>query len=230
MTQQPSLMEQKVEAKSKLEQITKFKDLAGEDLIEVFGHSGSGKSKLALALVREARAAGLPFIYVDTERNLTAEEARELGGSYRYLRTIMQVDEFMRKIPTARLLIFDSAGYPILVHWSRMPFDQRMVALVKMINWLGTIKEWAGDNQALAVVMNQPESVFVQERSGREYPEPFGDKSIYAVKEVIFLEKEKGREQITKVKGLAYRSRRYASLTPLFDMTIAKEVKLTWKV
>jgi len=230
MTQQPSLMEQKVEAKPKPENITKLRDLAGEDLIEIFGPSGSGKSKFALALVREARAAGLPFFYVDTERNLTAEEARELERSYRYLRTMSEVDEFVRRIPAARLLIFDSVGYPILVHWARMDLDKRMTALVKMINWLATIKEWAGANQALAIVTNQPESVFVQERSGREYPEPFGDKSIYAAKEVIFLEREQKREQITRVRGLAYRSRRYASLTTLFDMTIAKDIKLTWRI
>jgi len=230
MSEQQSLLEQKVEAKPKPENITKLRDLAGEDLIEVFGPSGSGKSKLALALVREARAAGLPFFYADTERNLTAEEARELERSYRYLRTMSEVDEFVRRIPAARLLIFDSVGYPVLVHWSRMPLDQRMTALVKMINWLGTIKEWAGANQALAIVTNQPESVFVQERSGREYPEPFGDKSIYAAKEVIFLEREQKREQVTRVKGLAYRSRRYAALTPLFDMVIGKEIKLSWRV
>jgi len=210
--------------------LTKLRGLVGFDLCEVYGGSGSGKSKFSLLLAKEAKEAGIPFIYIDTEGNLHDADRRILEGSYRLITSISEIDKFISEIPAARLLFLDSAGYPILAHWARLKFDERMSALVKLINWLSSIKEWCAKHQALAIITNQPESVFIQERSGRQVPEPFGDKSIYTAKEVIFLERLLEPEKPTVIKGYLYRSRRYPFMCHIFDFVIGQEMKLTWKI
>jgi len=105
-----------------------------------------------------------------------------------------------------------------------------MKALVLMINWVSRIKEWCSINKAIAVVTNQPESVFSQERAGREIPEPFGDKSIFAFKEVLWLEREELSEMETRILGKFYRSRKYPFMKIAFEMTIKDQVSINWKL
>jgi len=210
--------------------LTKLRELVGFDVCEVYGGSGSGKSKLCLLLAREAKEAGIPFVYIDTEGNLRDADRRALEGSYQLITSITEIDKFISGIPAARLLFLDSAGYPILAHWARLKFEERMSALVKLINWFSSIKEWCAKHQALAVVTNQPESIFAQVGSGRQVPEPFGDKSIYTAKEVIFLERPLEPGRPTTIKGYLYRSRGYPFMFHLFDFVIGQEMKLNWKI
>jgi len=210
--------------------IDKLHDLVEYDVIEVFGHSGSGKSKFALAVAHDARDAGINFLFIDTERNLTIDEFKSLAGSYKLVQDIQRLDRVLNAIPKVKLLILDSIGYPILKHWVRLPLKEKLQALQLMINWVSQIKDWCMTNKAIAIVTNQPESIFAQQQAGREYPEPFGDKSIYACKEVIYLERAKAEGEITRIKALAYRSRRYPPLFHLFDLQISKDVKLSWRI
>jgi len=44
--------------------LTNLKVLVEDDVLEIFGPSGSGKSKFVYALALEVKSKGLPFIFV----------------------------------------------------------------------------------------------------------------------------------------------------------------------
>jgi len=238
MQEQMRLMEkEKEEAREEKPIQREMKDLlqnlrllVEDDVLEVFGPSGSGKSKFVYAIALEAKRQNLPYVFVDTERNLIQAEYESLGKAVKYFPDIRSLTAFCDKIPPGKLLIIDSLGFPILTHWARLKFDEKMKALVLMIEWVAEIKEWCRQNKAIAVITNQPESIFTQERFGREIPEPFGDKSIYAFKEVIWLEKTETLENETRILGKLYRSRKYPFMKTAFEMVIKDQITIDWKL
>jgi len=72
----------------------------GNDVIEVFGNTGSGKSKFAMTAAREAIAAGKKVFYLDTERNLTQADIRDLKGcEYKYTPGIEEIEKIVQDLP-----------------------------------------------------------------------------------------------------------------------------------
>jgi len=208
--------------------IEKIKEIVGSDILQVFGPSGAGKSKLVLYLSQEAMKAGQGVIFLDTERNLNSHEYALLGKVYHYDPRISGISEFLAKLPKADLFIFDSIGFPILVHFAKLSLRGRGDALLCMIDWVGTIKEWCYQHNALAIITNQPESEMSRVQAGRDRPEPFGDKSIYAAKEVwgILPEHRSARETISNLT--VYRSRLFGQGQHLAKIVISKEVRVDW--
>lgn len=131
----------------------------GYDVLEVFGDTGSGKSKFALTIARDAITAGKKDYYLDTERNLTDADIKSLKGcEYKYTPVIEEIDKLVQKLPQVDVVIIDSIGFPVLTSYARLSVKQKGDALLKLIAIFGDLKKWAYLNNGIAVVTNQPES------------------------------------------------------------------------
>lgn len=178
----------------------------GNDVLEVFGDTGSGKSKFALTVAREATAAGKKVYYLDTERNLTEDDIKSLRGSeYKYTPVIEEIDKIVQKLPAVDVVIIDSIGFPVLTSYARLSTREKGDALLKLIAIFGDLKKWAYLNNGVAVVTNQPESEFNKEKG--HVLRPFGDKSQFAAKEIWKTEITKRGQNATDVIIKSFRSR-----------------------
>jgi RecA/RadA recombinase len=191
----------------------------GNDVLEVFGDTGTGKSKLALHVAQEAIAAGRKVHYLDTERNLNEDDLKELKGcEYKYTPKLDEIDKYVRNLPKGDVVIIDSIGFPILTSFARLGVKQKGDALQKLIAIFGDLKVWAYDNNGFVLVTNQPESEFNKE-PGHIF-RPFGDKAQFAAKEIWKTEYVKRSDKETKSRIIAFRSRSAGYQTKIADMSI----------
>jgi len=185
--------------------LQKIKEIVGSDLLQIFGDTGTGKSSFVWWLSREAMKQGKKVYFLDTERNLSWKQYKELGDSYHYTPIISEIIERVNKLPKVDLVVVDSIGLPILVRWARLSMRQKGDALLDLINILGSLKEWAYRNEGLVVVTNQPESEFGKEADYER--RPFGDKGQFACKEVWRADKTYQDSSSTRCIITAFRSR-----------------------
>ncbi|MDP2217802.1 MAG: hypothetical protein Q8J68_11020, partial [Methanolobus sp.] len=188
--------------------------------LEIFGDTGSGKSKFAMAVAREAIASKRRVFYLDTERNLTEADVRDLKGcEYRYTPVIEEIDRIVQNLPVVDLIIIDSIGYPILTSYARLSVKQKGDALLKLIAIFGDLKTWAYRNKGTVIVTNQPESEFNKE-PGHVF-RPFGDKSQFCAKEIWKTEIVDRKPAYTNIRISAFRSRSVGHRTKIADMSIS---------
>ena len=181
-------------------------DYVGNDVLEVFGETGSGKSKFALTIAKEAIASGKKVYYLDTERNLTDADIKSLKGcEYKYTPVIEEIDRLVQKLPAVDVVVIDSIGFPVLTSYARLSVKQKGDALLKLIAIFGDLKKWAYLNNGVAIVTNQPESEFNKEPG--HVLRPFGDKSQFAAKEIWKTEITSRNEQATNIIIKSFRSR-----------------------
>ena len=191
----------------------------GDDVMQVFGDTGTGKSKFALEVAREAIAAGKKVYYLDTERNLTTEDIASLEGcEYKYTPVLDEIDKIVQKLPAVDVVILDSIGFPVLTSYARLSMKQKGDALLKLIAIFGDLKIWAYRNNGVAIVTNQPESEFGKEK-GHIF-RPFGDKSQFACKEIWKTEFEHRSPTETKVSIKSFRSRSMGQRTKITSLKI----------
>ena len=191
----------------------------GDDVLEVFGDTGTGKSKFALTVAQEAIAAGKKVFYLDTERNLTEDDIKSLGGGeYKYTPLLAEIAKIARALPAVDVVIMDSIGFPVLTTYARLSVKQKGDALLELIAIFGDLKAWAYKNNGVAVVTNQPESEF--NKAPGHVLRPFGDKSQFAAKEIWKTEITSRSPAATKCKIAAFRSRSVGHTFKIADMEI----------
>lgn len=199
--------------------INMIRSYVGDDVLQVFGPTGSGKSKFALECARQALADGLKVFYLDTERNLTDDDIKSLKGcDYRYTPVLEEIDKMCQTLPKCDVVIIDSIGFPILTAYARYSMKQKGDALLKLIAIFGDLKQWAYKNNGLAIVTNQPESDF--NKAPGHLIRPFGDKSQFACKE-IWRTDVKTLGKTTKSEIRAFRSRSMGHKTLIANMEIS---------
>lgn len=202
--------------------IDNIRKYVGDDVLEVFGDTGSGKSKFALEVAREATAAGLKVFYLDSERNLTDEDVEMLGSGYKYTPVLKEIDDTIRKLPAVDIVIIDSIGFPILTAYARYSMKQKGDALLTMIAMFGDLKQWAYKNNGLVIVVNQPESTF--NKDAGHILRPFGDKSQFAAKEIWWLKMvkraDKTTDHHTEIHISSFRGRTLGYGDKLYTMNI----------
>ena len=207
---------------SKTPLVDNIRKYVGNDVLEVFGDTGSGKSKFALEVAREATAAGLNVFYLDSERNLTDEDVKMLGSGYKYTPVLKEIDDTIRKLPAVDVVIIDSIGFPILTAYARYSMKQKGDALLTMIAMFGDLKQWAYKNNGLVIVVNQPESTF--NKDAGHILRPFGDKSQFAAKEIWWLKMvkraDKTTDHHTEIHISSFRGRTLGYGDKLYTMNI----------
>jgi hypothetical protein len=204
-------------AKSQI--IDLIKSYVGNDVIEVFGDTGTGKSKLCLHVAQEAIKTGMKVYYLDTERNLTEEDLASIkGATYKYTPDMKEIKDIVMKLPKCDCVVIDSIGFPILTEFAMMSLKERGDALLNMIAIFGSLKKWCYHNNGFALVTNQPESEF--NKKPDHILRPFGDKSQFAAKEIWKTEYTKRTSRETKSRIIAFRSRSAGYQTKVAEMSI----------
>jgi hypothetical protein len=192
-----------------------------DDLLEIFGDSGTGKTKLAIEIARLAVLKKKRVIYIDTERNLrkVGDKGKFKGMSYKYTPILDEVDEIVQKLPAGDLVVIDSIGLPVLGTYARMKMNERGNVLLQIIAIFWDLKKWAYKNNGLVIITNQPVSGF---NKTEEDLDPFGDKSQYAAKEIwktSYVDKKPDR---TRISLTAHRSRSMGCGKLISNITITE--------
>ena len=193
--------------------------IVGNDLCQIFGDTGEGKSKFVHAIAVEAIAAGLKVFYLDTERNLGAHDIEMLGDHYRYTPKFSEMQKIVDDLGSYDLVIIDSVGLPVLNMYAKMKMNEQGKALLNLIGMMGDLKNWTYDHDAIVIVTNQPESEF-NKAAGHER-RPFGDKSLFNVKEVWKIRRDKTIKGSTKCIIESFRSREMMKGTKIATMDIS---------
>jgi RecA/RadA recombinase len=175
------------------------------NVLEIFGDTGSGKSKFVHALALEALNSGKKVFFLDTERKLSSVDIAKLGGAYRYTPVFDEIKKITQSLSAVDLVIIDSVGLPILTKFARMSMKEKGNALLDLIALMGDLKEWAYRHNGTAVVTNQPESEFAKPEGYER--KPFGDKSCFAAKETWHIETTHRDKNLTRSHVKAFRSR-----------------------
>jgi RecA/RadA recombinase len=197
-----------------------IKGIVGDGVLEIFGDTGTGKSRIVLQVAEKALKAGKKVYFLDTERNLSDTDIKRLGGSYEYTPVFTDIMEKMRphRIPKVDVVILDSIGFPVLTEFAMLNLHKRGQALLGMIAILGGLKQYCYKNKALAIVTNQPQSEMGLEPG--EIKRPFGDKSCFATKEIwetIMI--KRGKKSVIDVKSFRSRNMGYGTKIAQVDIT-----------
>ncbi len=131
-----------------------IKNIVGSDVLEVFGDTGSGKSKFVHALALEGLKSGKKVFFLDTERNRSSTDIAKLNGAYRYTPVFEEIKKITQSLPAVDVVIIDSVGLPILTKFARMSMKEKGNALLDLIALMGDLKEWAYRHNGIAVVTN----------------------------------------------------------------------------
>lgn len=198
-------------------------DLIEDDLLQIFGHTGTGKTSIAMKAATEARELKKSVIYIDTEHNITKKQAdsiKKLGIVYEYIPKFDNLYSFIKRLPKYDVVIVDSLGLPVLSLFAEANMKEKGNALMKMIAISSFLKNYANENHSLVIVLNQPESDMNKDPNTER--KPFGDKSSYCYKEIISSKFAKlGRtEKKTTIVVKAFRSRSCGMGTKLFTVEI----------
>jgi len=210
----------------------------GPDLIEIFGGSGSGKSVFSTQILNSAiNDKGLDALFIDAERNV-GDMGDISGSDYVYLPEWHDLYDYITGNsvdssafgenttnsnvlePGYDMIVFDSIGFPALVQYADYRVsdnaDQFKVFL-ELQHITGKLKQYSQRSECMVIVTNQPKS----DLSGETDPKPFGDKSIFGMKEVWKTEIESTNAVKTTCNINSYRSRQAGRGKKLFTVEIS---------
>lgn len=190
--------------------------MCGKDCIELFGDSGTGKTTFALEMLKKANFE--KKLYIDTERNLLKEPD---FAEYKYIPSFKELYSYVLSLPDGyQFIVLDSIGLPILGEWATLKLDKKGDILSKTHAISYFLKNYSYRNNAVILVINQPESEFAKDKG--HILRPFGDKSIYYYKEVWKSELLYSTPTKTVCQIKAFRSRAYGRGALLYKITIDK--------
>ena len=157
----------------------------------IYGDTGTGKSQLVLAIMRHALEAGAKIAICDTEGNYsgTARSWLEKNCTYMYTTKFANVLKWATTLPTGYdLVVLDSLGAPVLGAFALANLRERGSLLLGSEALAYTLKTYAQENKAMALITNQPVSEMNKPRDMKtgnliENLEPFGGKTNFFWKE-----------------------------------------------
>jgi len=197
------------------------------DLLEVFGETGTGKTKAMVAIALDAARSGKKVFYLDTERNLTRNEVSALvdaGAIYKYTPILKEVTEIVYKQLQkwdGDLFILDSVGLPVLRKFAMMSAKDRGEALLDVVAILGALKEWSYLSPGLAMVTNQPQSRWGKVGATLDNRGPFGDKSAYIPTMILSTKKVVDGKDRSSMEFKSWRSRDYGKGELILKVEVA---------
>lgn len=211
----------------------------GPDLVQIFGETGSGKTEFCTTLAESARdEANKDILFIDTEKNLSDDERMD-GIDYIYIPDWDDIyafisgkshklsdDPFGESTTNSKVLedgydvvILDSIGLPALMKYDEYSIedDADQFKIFQMLQFIsGKLKRYAQQNDSLVIATNQPGSKLGDD--GGEMP--FGDKSLFAFKELWRSYKDSSNEVKTTCTIKAHRSRQAGQGKKLFQIEV----------
>ena len=215
-------------------------ELVDDDLIQLFGKTGTCKTSIAIQAALEARSVGKSVYYLDTEKNISKKKKAEMlkagvkytpytpsnpNGVFESVRDLDALHEFIKKIPKVDLIIIDSLGLPCLSVYCIGNQREQGLTLLKMMSISNTLKSYSNRNHSIGLVINQPESDMNKDQNTER--RSYGDKNEFYYKELLktaFVSKSPNK---TTVVVKTFRSRDYGQGYKLFTVEISdKGVKV----
>lgn len=211
----------------------------GPDLIQVFGPTGSGKTEFCIKVAQSAAEdENKDVLFIDTERNLSNNERIE-NTDYVYVPDFQDLyafvsgnsnklsdDPFGENTTGSNslqdgydMIVLDSMGFPALMAYDEYSIEDNadQFKVFQMIQYMsGELKKYAQKNNSLVISTNQPKSELSE--SGGE--DPFGDKSLFAFKELWRTKLKNTSEVKTTCIVSAHRSRQSGKGKKLFELII----------
>mgnify|MGYP002760237350 CR=1 FL=1 len=211
----------------------------GPDLVQMFGPTGSGKTEFCVKVIESAsQEENKDVLFIDTERNLSNNERvadvdyayiPEWNDLYAYIggkTSRMSDNPFGENTSKGRTLkpgydvvILDSVGLPALMQYDEYSIQDNsdQFEVFQMLQFMsGQLKTYAQRNDALVIVTNQPKS----ELAANNGAEPFGEKSLFAFKELWKTETKSSSEIRTTCMINAHRSRQAGKGKELFKLEV----------
>ena len=211
----------------------KVYEIVEDDIVQIFGPSGSGKSSFCLALILDAVKHGKTVYFIDAERNIRKKEVTNLPKEIKYVYdpTLDGILNYVKYAPKADLLVLDSLGLPVVSKYSEVGMNEKGNMLLKCVTLASYLKVWTWRNSSLAVVTNQPVSEFGKENVKPEDLPPFSDKAKFSFKEIWRSEIIETKPDLTVCSIKAWRSRCFGRGRELFTVRISDEgIKVEVKV
>jgi len=207
-----------------VDDVTKLKQLVGNDTLEIFGPSGSGKTTFALYFAYVAAVNDYKVCYIDSERNLNedVEELKKHNITYFYAPRLQDIVNYCANLPKADLYVLDSIGFPVLAEYASASMREKGDMLLKCVALTQYLKIATWKNDALAIVTNQPVSEFGKNLTEDQLP-PFGDKSKFGYKEIWRTYIVQQNSEKTECAVKAWRSRKFAKGKTLAQITITDQ-------
>jgi len=216
----------------------KLNEFVGFDTLQVFGNTGSCKTRFALQAIKEYSEQDKKCIYIDTERNLLAKPE---NCEYNYYSDFKEMIRFVcgKKDkkgdylafpglqPGFDLVVLDSMGAPALGEFAQSDARQKGDILLDCEALSYELKRYCQKNNALAIVLNQPESDF--NKSPYQVRRPFGDKAQFFYKEIWKSKIIKQEPAKTVCQIDSFRSRFTGRKNSLFEVSVTnKGVEVEW--
>ena len=217
----------KEEGFKELKSLPQIRELVENDLIEIYGDTGVGKSRLLHHFTKEIIMNKENVLFIDTERNLGKDERLMIKEYYVYTPQLMGLKKIVENLTNdLDFVVIDSLGMPVLSRFAKMNLKERGEALLSLIAILGDLKEWTYTSGGTALFSNQP----VSEMAGGKDRRPFGDKASFVCKEILKLDLEE-RSKITKSRLRTFRSRVYHYDTTIANIEISDDgVSIDWAI
>jgi|GEM_PF-2325334 len=226
------------EGKKNLKSLEIPRKLFGDgDVVQIFGDSRIGKSKLAVQLAKEAMMKGDRLLYIDTERNLSEKDRLMLKDNYVVCLDIVALKDLIYNLDDdIDIVILDSIGMPVLITFAEMSTKERGEALLMMSAIFGRLKKWCFKTGGFAIVTNQTKSEMSAGISGgrnqkkklEDLP-PFGDKTKYIAKNILFMGLVERGINLTHSQLRAWGCRDLAKGTTVADIYITNEgTRVEW--
>ena len=192
----------------------------------IFGETGSGKTSLAIKLLKDCMERGIKTLFIDSEGNIRPSERPE---NYVYLVTLDEIKEFVSNLIRGGkrygAIILDSIGLPALGTYASVKLDRKLGIILEMQGIVYMLKGYARKHNCLVLITNQPKSEFMMNGSdikekSIEDRRPFGDKVCYFAKEILRTKLISSNEKETYIVVDVWRSRKYGRGTKLLDVRI----------
>ena len=224
-----------IEGKKNLKSLEVMRKLFGDgDVVQIFGDTRSGKSKVATQLAKEAMMAGDTPLFIDTERNISEKDRLMLGDNYVVCLDTLALKELIDNLDdSVDIVILDSIGMPILITFAEMSMKERGEALLLMSAIFGKLKKWCFKTGGFAIVTNQMKSEMSTSAPFKKKSDipPFGDKTKYIAKTILFMEAKERTPAMTHSVLSAWGCRDLARGTTVADVYISNEgTRIEWNM
>jgi|TARA_Y100000034_G_scaffold69923_1_gene84397 RecA/RadA recombinase len=197
--------------------------MVGNDILELFGKTGFGKSKICSQIAIELSKEGKSVTYYDSELSLSKKGVRALerntGVTYKSnpdYEQMIKID--LDKIKTDYLII-DSTTLYITGRWAFSDMHKRG-HMLQMLQWLyNKVKVWCQKKKKTAIFVAQP----ISEMGERNEIAPIGDKANFFCKTILKIKakRNKNTEKIENRRIVVFKSRDHP------DGTVVSHFKTT---
>lgn len=183
----------------------------GYNIGEIFGDTGSGKTKTCQQIAIECAAEGKKVKFVDHEGNLDEDDItfmKSKGITYKLMSRKDDLYNIKKEdLKGYDLLIIDSATLAITGCWHKMNMQGKGKMLQELQGMLYRLSQHCIETKKhIVLITAQPISVM----GDRKLIQPTGDKSSFMVKEIYYIEAPRGEDGfILKRRMVAFRSRKF---------------------